>query len=193
MATQGTGRADAVKWAMAAIRRADVLYLDTETTGLGDRDEIVDIAVLDNVGQVLLNKLVKPRRSIPADATAIHGISDRMVRDAPEWPEIYPDLVELLVSHKHVIVYNAEFDKRLIEQTCAIYGLRPPHPRWHCAMLRYAAFVGERNAQFGDYRWFKLEHAVTSFGLPVVATHRALSDTCACREVVWAMADAPGS
>ncbi len=189
MATQGTGRADAVKWAVAALSRADVVYLDTETTGLGDRDEIVDIAVLDNAGHVLLDTLVKPRRSIPADATAIHGISDRMVRNAPEWPEIYPRLVELFGSHKHVVVYNAEFDKRLIEQTCAMYGLLPPHLRWHCAMLRYAAFVGERNAQFGDYRWFKLEHAIARLGLTVIATHRALSDTRACREVVRAMAE----
>ncbi len=188
MAIQETGQSDAVRWAMAITGRSDVLYLDTETTGLGNTDEIVDIAVVDNAGRVLLDTLVKPRRSIPSDAIAIHGISNQMVLNAPEWPDVYRRLVELLAGFRHVVVYNADFDRRLIGQCCAIHTLQPPLARWHCAMKQYAAYIGDRDAPFGDYRWHKLGQAVDHFDLSVVADHRALSDARACRAVVRAMA-----
>ncbi len=183
-----TGQADAVRWAAMITRRSDVLYLDTETTGLGKLDEIVDIAVIDNDGRVLLDTLVKPQRPIPAAATAIHRIADHHVVGAPAWPEVYPGLLELLDGHHHVVVYNADFDRRLIQQCCATHRLAPPVTRWHCAMKQYAAFVGDLNPQFGDYRWHNLNHAVRRFKLHVVADHRALSDTRACWSVVRAMA-----
>ena len=139
-----TGQADAVRWAAMITRRSDVLYLDTETTGLGETDEIVDIAVIDNDGRVLLDTLVKPRRPIPAGATAIHRIADHDVVGAPSWPEVYPVLLDALSGHHHVVVFNADFDRRLIQQSCAAHRLAPPVTRWHCAMKQYAAFVGDR-------------------------------------------------
>ena len=47
--------------------------LDTETTGLYDDAEIVEISIIDENGGVLLDTLVKPLKPIPAEATAIHG------------------------------------------------------------------------------------------------------------------------
>ncbi len=191
MSRQQAGRTDATMWAAGISERLDVLYLDTETTGLGNGDEVVDIAVLDNTGRVLLDTLVKPRRSIPADSIAIHGIDDTMVRDAPTWPEVYPLLIELLVTYRHLVVYNADFDRRLIGQSCSAYALAPLQSRWHCAMKRYAAYAGDWNTSFGNYRWVNLGQAVRRLGLNVPADHRAVSDARACRAVVRAMAGLP--
>jgi len=166
----------------------DVLYLDTETTGLGDRDEVLDIAVVDNAGRVLLDTLVKPRGSIPRDSIAIHGIDDAKVRDAPTWPDVYPLLTDLLRNYRHLVVYNADFDRRLIGQSCAAHALTPPLARWHCAMKRYAAFAGERNLRFGGYRWVNLSQAVQRLNVTLTPDHRAVSDARACRAVVRAMA-----
>lgn len=188
METLEMARADAVTWASSITTRSDVLYLDTETTGLGATDEVIDIAAVDNDGHVLLNTLVRPHRSIPRIATEIHGITDEMVTDAPDWPTVYPQLVGLFSRYRHVVVYNADFDRRLISQSCAVYVLRPAQARWHCAMKRYAEFVGDQSSSFGDYRWFNLGMAVRRLGLTVVADHRALSDARACRAVVDAMA-----
>ncbi|HQF69216.1 MAG TPA: hypothetical protein PL171_06005, partial [Anaerolineaceae bacterium] len=41
------------------------VYLDTETTGIGSVDEIVEISVIDHDGAQLFSKLVKPTRPIP--------------------------------------------------------------------------------------------------------------------------------
>jgi hypothetical protein len=48
------------------------LFLDTETTGLsGERDRIVEIAIIGDDGSVLVDTLVNPRVPIPPEATAI--------------------------------------------------------------------------------------------------------------------------
>ena len=76
---------------------ANALILDTETTGLGDDAEVVELAVIDCAGAVLLDTLVRPSGPVPAEAAAIHGITDAMLAGAPTWSEIHArfcDLVE---------------------------------------------------------------------------------------------------
>ena len=59
----------------AAIAQAQIelnkkpIYLDTETTGLKDFDQIVEICLLEHDGSIALQSLVKPTVKIPPDAT----------------------------------------------------------------------------------------------------------------------------
>lgn len=69
-------RTRSIAWARGAISDPDVVFLDTETTGLGAQAEIVDIAAIDGHGQILMDTLVRPTRSIPREASNIHGILD---------------------------------------------------------------------------------------------------------------------
>lgn len=94
--------------------------LDTETTGLGDNDEIIEITLINQGGEAVLNTLIKPTQPIPAEAVAIHGITDEMVADAPTWAEIYPTLTELCHG-KDIFIYNAKFDLRLWRQSTNRY------------------------------------------------------------------------
>ena len=82
-------RVSAVLWATEQLSQNDWVILDTETTGLDDA-EIVEIAIIDRLGEILLHRLIKPTISIPVEVTEIHGISDAMVADAPTFPEVYP-------------------------------------------------------------------------------------------------------
>ena len=45
--------------------------MDTETTGLDEQSEIVEISLIDSDGTVLLDTLVKPLERIPAGATEV--------------------------------------------------------------------------------------------------------------------------
>jgi len=67
-----SSREKAVQIARKILEIAPVI-LDTETSGLDSRAEIVEIAVVDTDGRVLVNTLVKPSRPIPPDVSAIHG------------------------------------------------------------------------------------------------------------------------
>jgi DNA polymerase III subunit epsilon len=184
-----SSRHRAAHWASQVLGRADAVFLDTETTGLDAAAEIVDIAVLDRDGAVLLAQLVRPRRPIPPSATAIHGIDDSLVRDAPGWADVYPSVKAILARYPCVVVYNAPFDRRILEQVCDRHCLPPLHAEWHCAMQRYAEFAGEWHPKYANYRWHRLEAALAAIGRAAPRdAHRARADAESCRLVVRAMA-----
>jgi len=179
-------RGAAVRWAQSVVGDRDSVFLDTETTGLDGSAEVVDIAVIGADGRILLNTLVQPGRPIPATATQIHGIQDEHLISAPTWPEVVDSLVSILRG-RNVVVYNAAFDLRLVNQCCTAHGLPVFARDWSCAMLAYAAFQSEWNTRRSGYRWHKLDLAVARFGAEP-GGHRALGDAVACREVVVGMA-----
>jgi DNA polymerase III subunit epsilon len=185
-------RQNACRWATQHARRPDTLYLDTETTGLDGAAEIIEIAVIDGAGRTLLDTLVRPDGHIPADASRIHGLLDCHVAGAPRWDSVYPR-VQALLAGRPVIVYNAAFDLRLVNQMNARCGFPRVPEIWHCAMLRYADFAGVWHARHGNFRWHTLEAALRAFGQPA-SGHRAAGDARACRLVTQGMAalDSPG-
>jgi DNA polymerase III epsilon subunit-like protein len=171
---------------MGVVEDPRVIYLDTETTGFGPRAEIVDIAVVSAAGEVVLESLVQPTRRIPADATAIHGITNADVKDAPAWCDLYQDLLRVLAGRR-VIVYNVIFDRQMVNQACDRYHLAAPAADWECAMRKYAGFYGNWDSGKRWYRFQKLERAVLAFGAEP-GGHRAAADAFACRAVVLGMA-----
>src|SRR5215203_5504380 len=182
-------RTKAITWAMGVMEDPRVIYLDTETTGFGPRAEIVDIAVVSSVGEVVLESLVQPTRRITADATAIHGITNADVKDAPAWCDLYEDLQRALAGRR-IIVYNVIFDRQMVNQACDRYALAAPAADWECAMRKYAGFYGNWDPGKRWYRFQKLERAVLAFGAEP-GGHRAAADAFACRAVVLGMAGTP--
>ncbi len=176
---------------------ANALILDTETTGLGDDAEVVELAVIDCAGAVLLDTLVRPSGPVPAEAAAIHGITDAMLAEAPTWSELHARFCDL-VEGRQVVIYNHEFDVRVINQTARRYGLQAPQGfdqvldrgPIHCAMQAYARFRGEWSEEKGRYRWQKLSTAAQQQGVTVTNAHRALGDCLMTLGVVRAMASA---
>jgi DNA polymerase III epsilon subunit-like protein len=172
--------------------RENSLIMDTETTGLGDDAEIVEITLIDTTGKVLLNTLVKPRSVIPESAIAIHGITNEMVSDAPSWIKVCSKFYHL-ISGRKVVIYNSDYDTRLLEQTNAANWIVGPccieQPVFECAMLAYAEFYGQKGMR-GGYRWQKLTAAAEQQNVTIEGTpHRALSDCLTTLGVIKAMAN----
>lgn len=167
--------------------KLDPLYLDTETTGLGPADEICQIAVLDAAGGVLISQLVRPTIPIPADASRIHGITDADVTGAPTFAELWPQLREVL-HMRHVVIYNANYDVRMMRQSGKL--LIPARLAINplCAMELFAQFYGEWNHRHRSYRWQSLGFAGAHCGINQGSAHQAISDAEACRKIVMHMA-----
>ncbi len=89
-------RQTAIAWAAATLSDQTVVFIDTETTGLDGGAEIVDIALIDTAGNVLIESLVRPNGRIPPDAVRIHRITDAMVASAPRWNVVYPEVQRLI-------------------------------------------------------------------------------------------------
>ncbi|MGL4618720.1 MAG: exonuclease domain-containing protein [Chroococcidiopsis sp.] len=172
-------RVRAVKWAKEILSKGDWTILDTETTGL-DEAEIVEIAIIDHQGETLLNTLVKPTIPIPAQASAIHGISDEMVKNAPSFPEVFT-LLHSALEGKQVLIYNADFDIGVLGYCRKLHKLEPPlglTRRTMCIMQWYSQWCGDWSSYHESYRWQKLDGG-----------HRALGDCEAARSRIQGMAE----
>ena len=159
------------------------VVFDTETTGLSPRggDEIVQIAGVRIVnGRILrgdvFNTLVDPKRSIPAASSAVHGITDEMVRGASDIAsagQAFHDFCEgsVLVAH------NAPFDLAFLHLKEDRIGHRFDHPVL-CTVLLSAAM-------FGHTGLHTLDALAERFGveLPEDVRHTALGDALATAEV----------
>jgi len=168
-------RRQAIQWARNLLAHR-FYVLDTETTGLGPTDEIVQIAILDGNGAAVMNQLVKPTRPIPPVASAVHGIRDRDVASAPSFKDIYIQLSAQLAGQV-VIAYNMDFDWRMLQQTTSRFRLPPVRiGKRDCAMKQYARFKGIRHSNGRNYVWHKLGAAIKQEGLGAAPAHDALAD-----------------
>jgi DNA polymerase-3 subunit epsilon len=173
-------RREAIAWARRLIEASeDWVILDTETTGLGLTDEVIQIGIIAPDESVLLDSLVRPlkRQSIPAAAAAVHGITIEQLAGAPSFPELAPRLEEIL-RERRVIAYNAEYDRRLIMQTALLCGVPSPRSRWECAMRAYSRFIGEWDFRKNDYRFQRLPSG----------DHSAVGDCRATLKIIRMMA-----
>lgn len=170
----------------------DLVFLDTETTGLGYDDEIIEISIIDKNGSILLNDLIKPLKSIPLSASNIHHITNDDVINCPAWSDIYQRYRDV-VKNKTVIIYNKKFDNRLLRQTCGKYGLATPRIKSVCLMELYSLYKSVVNNNTGGYKWFKLSDAISENA--IIATdgfHRALCDVVASRKLLYFIAGKDG-
>lgn len=99
--------------------------IDTETSGLGRRAEIVEVSAVrfsDFRPVAIYTSLCKPYGRISSEATAVHGISDGDVRFAPRFAQILPGL-ESFVGKDLLVAHNAPFDMKILaEEGFDTYG-----------------------------------------------------------------------
>nr|VFK23538.1 MAG: DNA polymerase-3 subunit epsilon [Candidatus Kentron sp. MB]VFK27923.1 MAG: DNA polymerase-3 subunit epsilon [Candidatus Kentron sp. MB]VFK74466.1 MAG: DNA polymerase-3 subunit epsilon [Candidatus Kentron sp. MB] len=127
------------------VAQSRFVALDLETTGfypsLGD--EIVSIALLELHGLAFTgnhyNTLVNPGRSIPAKSSAIHGIFDADIRNAPRIDDILPEVIGFL-GDAIVVAHHAGFDYRFLNKRLhrrAAITLKNP---WIDTMMLYGSW-----------------------------------------------------
>ncbi|MFZ7120988.1 MAG: 3'-5' exonuclease [Eubacteriaceae bacterium] len=180
---------EAVKLAQSLVNR-NALILDTETTGLGEKDEIVEITVIDMKGQVYIDTLIKPTILIPPNASAIHKIKNMDIINSPSIIDIYGDLAYIF-KNNIVAIYNAEFDIRLICQSLNAHGKKFPHNNNNvcCVMKLYSQYSGIYDAYKRGYQWFKLSAAASRLGITIPYNlHRARIDTDITRQIILKIA-----
>lgn len=166
------------------------VFIDTETTGLDRQAEIIEIAVIDHDGEILLDELIRPLRSIPLDAMQVHHITNEVVAEARSWPVLWQELRPLL--HGRLLAfYNEEFDMRMIRQTHEQYSPWKENFNTFCVMKLYAQFRGEWDPRRRGYRYFRLEEAGRAAGIPLPNSHRAADDTLLTRALLESIASTP--
>lgn len=97
-----------------------LVFFDLETTGINTAtDKIVQISIIKvypDGKEEEHNFYVNPERPIPAEITAIHGITNEMVKDKPVFKELAPKIVEI-INGSDLAGYNSNrFDIPLLSE-----------------------------------------------------------------------------
>lgn len=171
----------------------DYVVLDTETNGLDDDAEIVDIAILHADGRVLLNTLVCPENVKRDVGTRWHGIKTGAILSAESWLHVSHDFLAA-VADKPIVIYNKSFDMRLLRQSHIASGLFAETidaigSQAVCAMEAFAVIYGEYHQSKPGYKWKSLDVAREYYSLPPIKSHRALNDCQTTLAVIKALAD----
>lgn len=161
----------------------DPLFLDTETTGLGNTAQALEIGLVNARGETVYHTRLNPTVSIEPDAAAVHGISEAELADAPSWPDVAAQL-QLHIGSRPLVIFNMDFDMRILKQTAAAHN---DPARWlnalkvYCAMRLSARYYGATNR----YGTISLGSAASQAGLSWNGqAHSALADAVMTAGVV---------
>jgi len=104
------------------------IILDTETTGLSPAggDRVVEIACLELLNCVptgnTFHRYINPERSVPAEAFAVHGLSEEFLGGHPVFGDIAPDFLAF-IGDARLVIHNADFDLGFLNHELARLGL----------------------------------------------------------------------
>ena len=158
----------------------EYVAFDTETTGLNSADDrIIEIgACIFKGGEIKesFNTFVSPGMHIPGEITQLTGITDAMVKDAPDEETAVRKFVEFC-GDRPVVAHNAHFDMNFVNAACTRHGiLFSPVVLDTLAMSK---------ALLPELRKFKLDSVSDYLQLPKFNHHRASDDAA----VVWRIMD----
>jgi DNA polymerase III subunit epsilon len=91
------------------------IVLDTETTGLDPLDghRLVEVGCIELINGIpsghTFHVYFNPERGMPAEAFAVHGLSEEFLKDKPFFAEAADDLLAFL-GDAPLVIHNAAFD-----------------------------------------------------------------------------------
>jgi len=132
------------------------IVLDTETTGLewADGHRVIEIGCVEIIGRrhtrQTFHQYVRPDRAIDEAAQEVHGISNEMLADKPEFAAIADDFLQF-VDGSELIIHNATFDMGFLQNELKIAGYGENRLDQHCTvldtlMLAREMHPGQRNS-----------------------------------------------
>ena len=99
---------------------AKFVLLDTETTGAGDNDRIIQLGymVLDGKNVEVYNDMCSAEVPIGYGAMEVHGITPEMIEGLPSCAQTtaFKTLCELNTSENVLIIHNAPFDLGMLSK-----------------------------------------------------------------------------
>ena len=149
----------------------EFVCFDIETTGLKvDREAITEIgAVVLKNGEIAerFQTFVNPNRRLTPEIIGLTGITDEMLKDAPQLKEALTDFLKF-VNGRPLAAHNAEFDIGFIRAGCKKVGL-DFEPTYVDSLILAQNLLPELSK-------YKLDIVAEHLDLPAFNHHRASDD-----------------
>lgn len=155
------------------------VVVDVETTGgRPPYDRVIEIgAVKVKHGQIVdeFQSLIHPRRSIPQGITALTGISNSMVKDAPGFEDVADRFLAFL-DGSIFVAHNASFDYGFISSEYTRLERRFRFPK--------LCTVAQMRRHYPGHGSYSLGVISREYGINLKNHHRALDDARAAAELL---------
>lgn len=102
----------------------------------------------------------------------VHGIRPEDTANAPEFPEVWAEIMEYINQSPVLVAHNAAFDISCIRKSIELYGLDTPGVDYYCTLR-----AARRNYDFGCNT---LDYLCDQFSIPQGHHHRAGYDAEMC-------------
>lgn len=151
----------------------EFVVFDVETTGLSAvYDTIIELAAVKVRGGELketFERFANPHHPLSSTTTELTGITDDMVKDAPEVAEVMRDFVEF-IGDAVLVAHNASFDMGFFYEACKKANIKVnPYPV--IDTLELARFL------YPELRNHRLNTLAKKFDIELTQHHRAIYDT----------------
>jgi len=173
------------------LAQAVFVVVDLETTGgPATAAGITEIGAVKVQGGQILGEfatLVRPEGSIPPHITALTGIEDSMLRDAPSVAGAVAAFGEF-AGDAILVAHNAPYDLGFLKAACALHELS-----WFPGRSLDTARLARVALLPGEVRNCKLATLAAHFRAPTTPNHRALADARATTHVLHCLIERVGS
>ncbi len=164
-----------------------LVFLDCEGTGVNtEQDRIIELTIarleVDGAPPEIQSRLINPTIPIPAESTAVHGITDADVAGAPTFSSIGRSLHEALVGVDYGGFNIVGYDLPLLEAEFARCGLEFAWQSASC-VDGYAILCQQEPRDLASVYG-------RMFGEVLEGAHRSEADVEAAMRVVFGQADA---
>lgn len=172
---------------MSKLDKTNFFVVDVETTGANSRtDRLTDIAVVHVLGGEIIDtfhSLINPRQPIPVFIQDMTGITDALVRNAPDEKDVLPAYKEFISKDNSIFVaHNANFDHFFIRNTMIRnYGVSVEHEILCTVKLARKLLPKSQKVN--------LTALAQYFKIPIFMRHRALGDAFATAKALIKMLD----
>lgn len=158
------------------ITEKQILVLDTETTGVDSKAEVLQFSAIWGHGNLALNTYIKPSHTTEwLRAMAVNNITPDDVAKSPNMEVIAPKIERLFKKAKVIVGYNLSFDLRMLRQN----GINlPPEDKVEYVdlMIPFAKIYGVKNYKTGQYKWQKLLTCAKYYGYSKNEWHDSFAD-----------------
>jgi DNA polymerase III epsilon subunit family exonuclease len=179
----------------ALLQETTFVVVDLETTGASPKKgaAITEIGAVKVKGGEIIGEFksfVNPLSPIPEYITAMTGISDLMLADAPVIDEIFPTFLEFVGSHNEAVLvaHNAPFDLSFLKSAAKDLDYE-----WPKYKTLDTVTIARQLLTKEDVRDCKLGTLAQFFGTKTEPNHRALDDAKATTEILHGLFERLGS
>ena len=138
------------------------------------------VVIIDNVCVSMFYSLINPEQPFSAHCTAIHGITERDIVNAPTFPEVW-EAISSTIKRYPLVAHNASFDRFVLMKALDRYDIGQQKAIYYDTMRIFQSNFPDKKSD--------LETVCSHFGISMTQHHNALSDAKAVADILTCMCD----